>query len=61
MVGVTETKLKLRDADIQLNLANEHIGEADIFRSCINSYITIARSVTFILQKDTAPSQVLTT
>ncbi len=57
---ITETQLKLRDADFQLNLAVEHIGDEDIFRSCINSYITSARSVTLILQKESAPFPVLT-
>ncbi len=35
---ITETQLKLRDADVQLNLAVEHIGDEDIFRSCKQSH-----------------------
>jgi hypothetical protein len=57
---ITETQLKLHDANIQLNLAVENINKEDVFRSCINSFVTLARSVTFVMQKESAPHKGLT-
>jgi len=50
----TDTVLKLRDAATQMKLALKHPEDDDIFRSCINSYISNARSVTFVMQKESS-------
>jgi hypothetical protein len=42
---ISEAQLKLRDADIQMNLAIANIGDPDVFRSCLNSFISGCRSV----------------
>ena len=54
----TETELKLRDAAIQMKLALD-AAEDDIFRSCVNSFISHARSVTFVMQTESASDPVL--
>jgi len=51
---MTETQIKLRDAATQMKLALKNNDNEDILRSCINSYISFARSVTFIMQKESA-------
>lgn len=51
---LTETEIKLRDAATQFDLAMMNIGNAETFRSCINSFISNARSVTFVMQKESA-------
>ncbi len=60
MSSVTETQLKLRDAGIQMKLAVEHIGDEDVFMCCVNSYIASARSITFVMQRGSAPYPELT-
>lgn len=49
---LTNTQLKLKDAATQMRLAIKHSDDVDIFRSCINSYISLGRSVTFIMQEE---------
>lgn len=51
---MTETEIKLRDAATQFDLAMKNIGEGDTFRSCINSFISNTRSVTFVMQKESS-------
>lgn len=51
---MTETELKLRDAEIQFRLALENTGDEDVVRSCINSMITTARSVTMVMERESA-------
>ena len=50
----TETELKLIDAATQMKLALESSGDLEIVRSCVNSYISHARSVTFVMQKESS-------
>lgn len=54
MSEITETQLKLRDAGTQMKLAIENVGDEDVFRSCVNAYISAARSVTMIMEKESA-------
>lgn len=54
MEQIPETQLKLRDAGNQMKLALANWGDEDIFRSCVNSYISHARSVTFVMQKESS-------
>jgi hypothetical protein len=54
MSDITETQLKLRDAGTQMKLAIENNGNEDIFRSCINAYISAARSVAMVMEKESA-------
>jgi hypothetical protein len=54
MSEITETQLKLRDAGTQMKLAIDNNGNEDIFRSCINAYISAARSVTMVMEKESA-------
>ncbi len=54
MEQIPETQLKLRDAGNQMNLALSNWGDEDIFRSCVNSYISHARSVTFVMQRESS-------
>ena len=42
---ISEAQLKLRDAGIQMKLAIANIGDPDVFRSCLNSFISGCRSV----------------
>jgi hypothetical protein len=51
---MTETETKLRDAISQLQLAMHHSDNDDFFRSCINSYISLARSITFVMETESA-------
>ena len=51
---MTETEMKLRDAATQMKMALAHVAEKEIVRSCINSYISHARSVTFVMQSESA-------
>ena len=54
MEQITETQLKLRDAGNQMKLAWANCGDEDVFRSCVNAYISHARSVTFLMQKESS-------
>lgn len=51
---LTETEIKLRDAAIQFQLAVDHIDDEDYFRACINSFISFARSITMIMEKESS-------
>lgn len=46
--------MKLRDAATQMELALEHMMDDEVVRSCVNSYISHARSVTFVMQRESA-------
>lgn len=50
----TDTELKLRDAGMQMRLALRHTGDEDVLRSCLNAFISHARSVTFVMQKESS-------
>lgn len=49
------TVLKLRDAASQMKLALANLQDETMFRSCINAYISAARSVTMVLEKECKP------
>ena len=51
----TETVLKLRDAASQMKLAIAHINDEETFRSCINAFLSAARSVTMVLERECKP------
>ncbi|MBL7136288.1 MAG: hypothetical protein ISS81_06835 [Candidatus Marinimicrobia bacterium] len=55
---MTETEIKLDDTRIQLEMAmsKENITKIDVVRSCINAFISNARSVTFTMQKESGSS-----
>lgn len=55
----TETEIKLNDAKIQLELAMspEKVLDINVVRSCINAFISNARSVTFSMQKESGSSE----
>jgi len=57
---MTETEMKLRDAATQVKLALEHMGNDEVVRSCVNSYISLTRSVTFVMQRESAEYPELT-
>ncbi len=54
---VTDTELKLRDTQIQLELAAANLESAEVFRSCINAAVALGRSVTFVMQAESADSE----
>ncbi len=51
---MTDTELKLCDAATQMKLIFKHNGDDEILRSCINAYLSHARSVTFVMQKESS-------
>lgn len=53
---MTETEVKLRDAATQMRLLLKNDTDEQIVRSCINSYISFGRSVTFLMQKESSYS-----
>jgi len=53
--NLTETEIKLSDAAVQMKLALDKSDSDAIFRSCINSFISSARSVTMVMEKESAP------
>lgn len=57
---MTDTEMKLRDAATQMKMALAHASDEEIVRSCVNSYISHARSVTFVMQRESAGSSGLT-
>ena len=57
---MTETEMKLRDAATQMQLAIKHMQDESVVRSCVNSYISHARSVTFVMQCESAKHPELT-
>ena len=50
----TETQMKLRDAATQMKLALANRGDIEVIRSCVNSFISHARSVTFVMQSESS-------
>jgi len=48
----SKTHLKLRDAAEQMKLAIANARDEEVHRSCINAFISHARSVTFVMQKE---------
>jgi hypothetical protein len=51
---MTETEIKLEDTHTQLELADTNVMSDNIVRSCINSFISNGRSVTFVLQEESS-------
>ncbi len=51
---ITETQLKLQDAATQMKIALASIGDIEIVRSCVNSFISHARSVTLVMQVESS-------
>lgn len=54
---MTETETKLVDARVQLELAETNGADFERVRSCINAFISSARSVTFAMQKESSGSK----
>lgn len=54
---MTEPEIKLSDARIQLRLALNNFQDPNVLRSCINAFISSARSVTFSMQKESSGSE----
>jgi len=50
----TETLMKLRDAATQMKLALDSKSDIEVIRSCVNSFISHARSVTFVMQRESS-------
>lgn len=46
--------MKLWDAGAQMKLALSHSGDETIVRSCVNSFISMGRSVTFVMQRESS-------
>jgi hypothetical protein len=53
-MSLTDTELKLRDAATQMKLALQPGTDDETLRSCINAYLSHARSVTFVMQKESS-------
>lgn len=51
---LTDTQLKLRDAATQMKIALRDTTDDETLRSCINAYLSHARSVTFVMQKESS-------
>ena len=51
---MTETEMKLRDAATQMKIVIGEGKDDDTIRSCVNAYISHARSVTFVMKKESA-------
>ena len=56
----TDTELKLEDSKTQLRLARQFINDEAIVRSCINSFVSLARSTTLVMQKESSGTPGLT-
>jgi hypothetical protein len=56
---ISDTQLKLRDAGIQMKLALRNARDDDFFRSCVNAFISAARSVTMVMERESADSPAL--
>ncbi|MCO6432239.1 MAG: hypothetical protein J5J00_15400 [Deltaproteobacteria bacterium] len=50
----TETELKIIDASTQIKLAMANRHDEGIFRSCLNSFISTARSITFVMESESS-------
>lgn len=48
----TETRLKVEDAQTQLDIAARFPDDELIVRSCINGFVSLARSITFAMQAE---------
>lgn len=48
----TETRLKVEDAQTQLDIAARFPDDRLIVRSCINGFVSLARSITFAMQAE---------
>ena len=48
----TETVLKLRDAANQMLIAIDQVKNEEKFRTCINAFLSTARSVTMVLERE---------
>jgi hypothetical protein len=59
IVPLTETQLKLRDAGIQMKLAIDNIGDEEVFRSCVNGFISAMRSIPDVMTVESEPNPVL--
>jgi hypothetical protein len=59
MTKIINTQLKLKDASTQMKIAIKNSTDEDVFRSCINAFISHARSVTFIMQKESSKNDEL--
>jgi len=57
---MTDTEAKLRDAEVQLDLAASNADNDAIFHSCVNAVIEMGRSVTLVMQKESGPHPALT-
>jgi hypothetical protein len=55
-ISLTETELKLIDAGSQMKLALKDTSNEEIFRSCINAFLSAARSVTFVMERESSDS-----
>lgn len=51
---MTETEIKLQDTAIQFQLAISNMDDEAVFRSCINSFISAARSITMVMEKESS-------
>jgi hypothetical protein len=51
---ISDTQLKLRDAGIQMKLALANARDEDVFRACVNAYVAAARSVTMVMERESA-------
>lgn len=49
---MTETEQKLQDAGTQMRIAIANSSDELIFRSCINGYVALARSVTMVMERE---------
>ena len=51
---LSDTELKLRDAAIQMKIALRGTTDDETLRSCVNAYLSHARSVTFVMQEESS-------
>ncbi len=51
---MTETEKKLRDAATQMRLALADAGNIEVVRSCVNAFLSHARSVTMVMEAESA-------
>jgi hypothetical protein len=58
-MDTTDTELKLRDAATQMILALKDTRNEEVVRSCINSFISHARSTTLVMQVESSKNKFL--
>ncbi len=51
---ISDTQLKLRDAGTQMKLALANARDEDVFRACVNAFVAAARSVTMVMERESA-------